>query len=193
MEIENTGWKSFAEEDKALGGLIFGYRAPANSKALEGFPSRIALLEVRNADGSFCRLMNLRDKDKAKFAEGQWLAIMDSRPVVGQVNENFKSFEKALEERIGKPLPDDRFDQFVDWSNPRAWKKENGGYSLDISHLSSEKKEALVSDFKVYGAGVKGGRLSVMAPRWVKTLEFEWEMAEKQRSLYAQAQRESSR
>jgi len=193
MEIENTGWKSFVEEDKALGGLIFGYKAPATSKALEGFPSKIALLEVRNSNGTFCRLINLRDKDKVKFAEGQWLAILDSRPVVGQVNENFRSFEKALEKKIGKPLPEDRFDQFVNWTNPRVWKKKNGGYSLDVSHLSSEKRESLASDFKTYGARVEDGQLSIVAPKWMKVLEFEWKMAEKQRLSNAQAARASSR
>ena len=193
MEIENTGWKSFAEENKIFGGLTFGYKAPATGKALQGLPKTSVMIEVRDSDGSFYRLVDMKNAHQEKFAEGQWLAVMDSRPLVGHVNENFKAFENALTEKAGKPLPDNRFDKFVDWSNPRSWQKQNGGYSLDISHLSSEKKEELTADFIAYHASVKNGQLSVVNPHWVKVLEFEWQMAEKQRLAYARERHTSSR
>ena len=192
MEIGNTGWKSFAEEDRN-GGVVFGYKAPANNKIFEGFSKMSALLEVRNSDGTFCRLVDLTNGGKEKFAQGQWLAVLDSKPLVGQVNENFKAFEKVLEKKTDKALPDNRFDAFVDWTNPRIWKKKKGGYSLDISHLSPEKKDALIADFTGYGANVKEGQLSITDPKWVEVLEFEWKMAKKQKLLHTQGKHISSR
>ena len=124
MKMEKTGRESFVEENKAVGGLTFGYKAPASNTVLQGFPAISVLLEVRNADGSFCRLTNLKNKNKEKFAQGQWLAILDSKPLVGQANENFKTFEKALEGKMDKYLPDDRFDKFVNWADPKAWRKK---------------------------------------------------------------------
>ena len=193
MEIENTGWKSFAEENKTVGGLTFGYKAPANKKVLQELPLASMLFEVRNSDGSFCRLVNLKNKDKEHFAEGQYLAILDLMPIVGVVNENFKAFETTLEKKMNKPLPDDRFDSFVDWTNPGAWKKKKSGYSLDVSHLSSEKREGLIADFATNGGSVKKGQLSVSDPKWIKVLEFEWEMAREQKLSRVQAKRVSSR
>jgi len=184
MEMEKTGWKSFAEENKTSGGLVFGYRALASNKVLQGLPPSSVLMEVRNADGSFCRLTNLENRDKEKFSDGQWLAILDSKPLVGKVNKNFKAFETALAEKMGKELPDNRFDKFIDWANPRAWRKIKNGYSLDISHFSSEKKGDLITGFTSYGATVENGQMSVTNPKWVKVLEFEWQMAEKQKMLY---------
>ena len=189
MKMENTGWESFAEEDKNVGGLTFGYRAPANIKILQNLPSESVLLEVRNFDGSFCRLTNLENKDSEKFAQDQWLAVLDSKPLVGPINKNFRTFEKVLEKKMDRPLPDNRFDQFVDWTSPQAWQKEKRGYSLDISHLSSEKKESLIANFSTYGGLFKDGRLSITLPEWVKTLEFEWKMAKKQKLLNAQKMR----
>ena len=182
--MASTGWESFAEENSTTGGLVFGYKAPANKKVLQGLPATSVLLEVRNANGSFCRLTDLKNKDKETFAPGQWLAILDSKPLVGQINRNFKAFEKALEEKMDKYLPDNRFDKFVDWSDPRAWTKKKGGYSLDISHLSTEKRNDLIANFTSYGCAIKNGQLSVTSPKWVEVLEFEWKMAGEQRASH---------
>ena len=166
MKIPNTTWQTIAEENKREGGLIFGYEAPANVALLRQLQKYGVLVEVVGKT-SDSRLIRPDNPDAQVFTPDQKFRIMEE-------NQTFGRFEKALSTMHGKILPEERFDEFVKWVDPKAYKKTNRGYRLPLDHLSYDKRRELEENLKGLATGIKDNTILISGSKNVENLEYSW-------------------
>lgn len=173
MKIKNTLWQTVAEENKQEGGILFGYEAPASEKLLRGIQKNNILIEVVGKKSSdMPRLIRPDNSDPQVFTPDQKFRIMEK-------NKTFDQFEVALSALYDGFLPEKRFDEFVNWTDPNVWKKTDKGYFLRLGRLSDKKQEELRDNLRDLGTFQKEG-ISVSGKGNVETLEFTWKMAKDQ-------------
>lgn len=185
MKIGKTGWKTIAEENKLGGGLTVGYEAPASESLLRELQAKGIWVEVvsnkENSKGSK-RLIRPDNKDKQVFTSDKCFRIISK-------NETYPAFEKMLSEKYGAPLPEDRFDEFVDWTNPKTWYKtgvnDTRGYYLDLTNVSDNKKWEIRTNLRQNlspnAVKTKGNQLTISGLDWIGTLEFLWRIIARQK------------
>ena len=176
MEIGKTGWKTISEENKSNGGFVLGYEAHASENLLRELQANNIWIEVVDKNSTRApRLIQPSNKDPQKFSS-------DTRFHIISQNKTYSAFEKMLAQKYGAPLPENRFDEFTDWTNPKAWHqlitKGNKSYYLDLTALSDAKKLELKDNLRhslsPEGMKIDKDKLSVIDPEWVSTLEFLW-------------------
>ena len=172
MKIQNTDWKTISVE-KQNGGFSFGYEAPASLKLLRQLQKYGVLVEVTGGELNN-RLIRPENSDSQVFTTDQKFRIMEE-------NQTFGRFEKALSAIYGETLPENRFDEFVKWIDPKAFGKTRQGYCLPLNRLSHDKQQELKENLRDFTPEIKDNTIFISGKGNVENLEYSWIEAAKQR------------
>ena len=138
MDIEKTPWKTVSQVD-AEGHLKFGYEAEDSQTLLDQLQANGVYIQVVSAKGPQWIMPDNKDP---QVLRGKKFRIFSE-------NKTFEAFEKMLAKDHGKELPENRFDEFVNYTDSNVWKMDGqGGYFLDLDAWPlSEKKKQDLKDF----------------------------------------------
>lgn len=181
--MKDINWKTIATKNTQGNDYELGYEAPATETLLRQIQKTGVLVEVIGGKpNAMPRFIQPDNTDKCSFTPDQKFRIMET-------NKNFGRFEKIL---WGESLPESRFDECINWTDPNVWGKRDRGYFLRLSPLlSDEKKEELRENLKDL-AVVKGNGISVSGKKNVEALEFTWKCAAEQNNLRTHLRRASN-
>lgn len=172
MKIQNT-WQTIAEPNKREGGITFGYEASASVALLRQLQKDQVLVEVvGKTPSNMPRLIRPDNPDRQVFTSDQKFRIMEN-------NQTFGRFEKALSNACGG-LPENRFDEFVSWVDPKVYKRTVRGYCLSLDRLSDKKKQELSENLTGLSNGIKDNKILVSGKKNIDAIEFTWKEAAKQ-------------
>ena len=187
MEIENTPWKTISIRDKDGRLKYFGYEAPASEELLRKLQKKGIWVELVSDKGY--RVIRPENKEDQKL-EGKFLRMIHT-------NTTYPVFEEMLQKEHGRALPKDRFDEFVNFSDPTVWGRDDkGGYFLDLDRwpISRGKKNSIKNYFVPIGFQGKGekalsqclgryvGNKVIVPQENVKELQNIWKWAAEQQA-----------